>query len=175
MRPLVESWSKLVFVHDMGLRIVYVSFWHMPPNYTGLRIVYVSFWHVPLVPSWWIVSWPAGWAWDCVMDDSEDRRWWQAREWLQRYRRQLSAQQRDEKRQYNSDRRQLAHQHLSDSLCSLTHEQDRRRAAHHSRPHNPQCHLDYTSPFRLSTTFHVLSVRHMMCMRIPSLNVHVCM
>ena len=39
MRALVESWSKLVFVHDMGLRIVYVSFWHMPPKYT----VYVLF------------------------------------------------------------------------------------------------------------------------------------
>ena len=55
-----------------------------------------------------------------AMDDSEDRRQWQARERVQRYRRRLTAQQRDERRQDNSDRRRLARQYLSDSLCSLT-------------------------------------------------------
>ena len=40
--------------------------------------------------------------------DWEDRRWWQAREQVWRYRRRLTAQQKDERQQDNSDRRRLA-------------------------------------------------------------------
>ena len=62
----------------------------------------------------------SGW---CHRDGRLGRRQ-QARERVQRYRRCLIAQQRDLRRQDKSDRRQLACQHLSDSLHSLTHERD---------------------------------------------------
>ena len=63
-------------------------------------------------------------------------------EQVQRYRRQLTAQQKDE-RQDNRDRRQLAHQYTSDLLFSLTRGQDRRRT--------PWCRLDCVLNFAIST------------------------
>ena len=48
---------------------------------------------------------------------------------VQRYERQLTAQQKNERWQDNSDRRRLARQHPSNLLHSLTCEQDRRRTA----------------------------------------------
>ena len=62
-------------------------------------------------------------------------------EQVQRYGRWLTTQRKDE-RQHNSDRRQLALQHPSDLLCSLTRERDRRRTARHR--------LDRTSSFAIS-------------------------
>ena len=60
------------------------------------------------------------------------------------------------------DRRQLALQDPSEILHSLTHGWDRQRTAWR--------HLDRTSSFVISSnqTFHVLGMRHMMRMRIPS-------
>ena len=77
----------------------------------------------------------------------------------------LTTQQKDE-RQDNGDRRQLARQHLSDLLCSLTREQDRWRTA--------QRNLNHTLSFVISfdRTSHVLGVRHKMCMCIPSTVAH---
>ena len=70
-----------------------------------------------------------------AMEDPEDRRRrHQAREQVQSYRQWLTTQQRNERRQDNSDRRRLVCQHLSNSLCSLTCEWDRwRTAQYHSR------------------------------------------
>ena len=76
-RAIVGSLSEVVFVCLSGLQL----------KYTGLRIVYVSCSMCPLCFTLAL-----------VMEDSlEDRRWRQAREWMQRYRRWLSAQQRDER------------------------------------------------------------------------------
>ena len=85
-------------------------------------------------------------------------------EQVQRYKRWLTVQQKDE-RQDNCDRRWLAYQYLSNLLRSLTCGQDRRRTAQHC--------LNCASTFAISSdrTFHVLSVRHMMHMMhmcIPS-------
>ena len=80
-----------------------------------------------------------------MMEDSSDaRRRRQARERMQRYRRQLSAQQRDERRQDESERR-FARQHQLDSLRLLTREQDRRRTAQHCSSETTQ----QTPPDRL--------------------------
>ena len=76
-------------------------------------------------------------------------------EQVQRYRRQLTAQQRQD----NCDRSRIELQHPSDLLRSLTHGQDRRRTARRR--------LDHALNFTIST-FHVLGVRHMMRMCIPS-------
>ena len=75
---------------------------------------------------------------------------------VQTYGRQLTAQQKDERCQDNSDKKRLVRQHLSDLLRSLTHEWDRWRTA--------QRRLNSTSSFAISSdqTFHVLRVRHMM-------------
>ena len=58
-------------------------------------------------------------------------------------------------------KKRLVRQHLSDLLCLLTCEQDSQRTAHR---------LDSVSSFVVSSdrTFHVLRLRHMMHMRIPS-------
>ena len=50
---------------------------------------------------------------------------------VQRYERQLTTQQKDERRQDNGDRRWPTSQHPSDLLRSLTREQDRWTARHH--------------------------------------------
>ena len=50
---------------------------------------------------------------------------------VQRYKRRLIAQQKDERRQDKGDRRQLSRQHLIELLHSLTHEWGRRRTAQH--------------------------------------------
>ena len=71
---------------------------------TSLCIVYASF----LCCSWCHLN----------VKDSEDRRWHQAREWVQ----MLTAQQKDDK---------IARQNLSDLLYSLTHQRDRWRIARH--------------------------------------------
>ena len=70
----------------------------------------------------------------------------------------LTTQQRDERRQDNGDRRRLACQHLSDLLCSLTGEWDRRKAARRR--------LNHALPFHQIK--HVFSVRHMIHKRLPS-------
>ena len=77
----------------------------------------------------------------------------------------ITAQQRDARQQDDSDRRQLAHRHLSDSLCSLTREQNRQRTAQCCTRGTPEHHA---LPFYLIDNFHVLSVRHMMLMNILS-------
>ena len=118
-RALVGSLSEVVLVclSVTGLRL----------KYTGLSIVYVSCSTCPLFFTLTLV----------MEDSSEDRRQRQAREGLQRYRRQLSAQQRDERWQYKSERRRLALHHQRDSLRSMTrHERDRRRTAQHRSLHN---------------------------------------
>ena len=86
------------------------------------------------------------------------QRRWQAGERVQRYRRRLTAQQRDKRQQDN--RRQLVGQHLSDSLCSLTGEQDRQRTA------TGLSQLRFVISSTSDQIFHVLSVRHMMCMML---------
>ena len=61
------------------------------------------------------------------------------------------------------DRRQLVHQHPNDLLRLLTCGQDRQTTA--------RCRLDRTSSFAISSngTFHLLDVRYMMRMHIPSI------
>ena len=101
-------------------------------------------------------------------DSSEDRRQRQVREQMQRYRRRLSAQQRDERWQYKSERRTLARQHQRDSFRSLTqHERDRRRTAqHHSQHDIVVCMTLHHNLSRQPATFHMLCMRHVLCMRI---------
>ena len=117
---LVGSLSEVVFVclSVTGLRL----------KYTGLRIVYVSV-SSSTCPLFFTLA--------LMMEDSsEDRRRRQARERMQRYRRRLSAQQRDERRPYKSERRRLVRQHQHDSLRSMTRrERDRRRTARHRSLH----------------------------------------
>ena len=76
------------------------------------------------------------------------------------YGRQLTAQQKDE-RQDNDDKKRLACHHPSDLLRSLSRE--RIGGGQHSVV-SPALRA---SPFR---TFHVLRVRHLMRMRIPSIH-----
>ena len=82
---------------------------------------------------------------------------------VQIYGRRLTAQQKDERRQDNGDRKKLAHQHVSELLRSLTCERDRQRTTWRR--------LHSTLSFAISSdqTFHMLGVRHMMRMRIPSI------
>ena len=79
------------------------------------------------------------------------------------YGRRLTAQQKDERRQDNGDKKRLARQHPSDLLHSLTHERDWQRTA--------QCRLNSSLSFAISfnRTFHVLHVRPILRMHIPSL------
>ena len=79
---------------------------------------------------------------------------------VQRYGRWLTAQQKDEGRQDYCDKKRLVRQHPSDLLCSLIRERDRQRTAWHC--------LDSALSFA-DQSFHVLGVRHMMRMRIPSI------
>ena len=73
-------------------------------------------------------------------------------EQVQRYGRWLTAQQKDERRHDNSDRRRLARQYLSDLLHSLTHERDRWRAARH--------HLDRALSFTILNFPHARRQAH---------------
>ena len=110
----------------------------------GLHIVYIPFWHMPLImPSRWRLRTRRP-----EVDARMGPEIWKRLTQL-----------KDERRQGNCDRRQLARQHSSDFPCLLTHEWDRWRTARH--------HLDRASclPFR---TFHMLGMRHMMYMSIPS-------
>ena len=78
---------------------------------------------------------------------------------VQMYGRQLTAQQKDERRQDNSDEKRLACCHPSDLLRLLTHERI------------GEGQYSVVSPAlraSLFRTFHVLHVRHMLRMRIPS-------
>ena len=79
---------------------------------------------------------------------------------VQMYGRQLTAQQKDERRQDNSDKKRLAHHNTSDLLHSLTLEWIGRGQYGVVSP------ALQASPF---LTFHVLCMRHLMCMRIPSM------
>ena len=63
-------------------------------------------------------------------------------EQVQGHGRRLTAQQKDERRQNNGDRRRLAHQFPSDLLYSMTSERDRRRIV--------KRHLDCASSFAIS-------------------------
>ena len=74
--------------------------------------------------------------------------------------RRLAAQQKDEKRQDNGDKKRLARHHPSDLLRSLTREWI------DGGQHGVISPALRASPFR---TFHVLRVRHLMHMRIPSM------
>ena len=74
--------------------------------------------------------------------------------------RQLAAQQKDKRRQDNGDTKRLACHHLSDFLHSLTHEWIG------GGQHDVVSPALRASPFR---TFHVLRVRHLMRMHIPSM------
>ena len=74
--------------------------------------------------------------------------------------RRLAAEQKDERRQDIGDTKRLAHHHLSDLLRSLIHEWIG------GGQHGIVSPVLRASPFR---TFHVLRVRHLMRMRIPSM------
>ena len=78
---------------------------------------------------------------------------------VQMYGRRLTAQQKDERRQDNGDEKRFARHHQSDLLCSLTRERIG------GGQHVIVSPVLRASPFR---TFHVLRVRHLMRMRIPS-------
>ena len=93
---------------------------------------------------------------EIVVEDSEDRR---RQERVQMYGRQLTAQQKDKRRQDNGDEKRLARHHPSDLLRSLTRERIG------GEQHGVISPALRASPFR---TFHVLRVRHLMRMRIPS-------
>ena len=71
----------------------------------------------------------------------------------------LTAQQKDERRQDNGDKKRLACHHPSHLLRSLI----RKRIG--GGQHGVVSPALRASPFQ---TFHVLCVRHLMCMRIPS-------
>ena len=75
------------------------------------------------------------------------------------YGRRLSAQQKDERRQDNGDEKRLVHHNPSDLLQSMTREQI-----------GGGQHGVVLPELRASSflTFHVLCVRHMMRMHIPS-------
>ena len=75
------------------------------------------------------------------------------------YGRRLTAQQKDERRQDNGDKKRLARHHPSDLLRSLSRERIG------GGQHGVVSPALRASPFR---TFHVLRVRHLMRMRIPS-------
>ena len=76
--------------------------------------------------------------------------------------RRLTAQQKDERRRDNGDKKRLAHHHPSNLLRSLIREQIR------GGQHGIVSPALRPSPFR---TFHVIHVRHQMCMRIPSFEI----
>ena len=80
---------------------------------------------------------------------------------VQMYGRQLTAQQKDERRQDNDDKKRLVRHHLSDLLRSLSRERIG------GGQHGVVSPVLRASPFR---TFHVLRVRHLMYMRIPSIH-----
>ena len=73
--------------------------------------------------------------------DWEDRRWRQAREWVQRYRRQLLLNKLMRNKIMVTGGRWLVHRHLINLLRSLTRKWDRQRTA--------QCCLECSSPFPL--------------------------
>ena len=75
------------------------------------------------------------------------------------YGRQLTAQQKDKRRQNNGDKIQLVSHHPSDLLRSLTREQIG------GGQHGVISPALQALPFR---TIHVLHVRHLMHMHIPS-------
>ena len=114
-------------------------------KYTGLRIVYVPFWHMPLARSRTQTGWK--------------RR--QARERVQRYRRRLTAQRRDERRQDDSGRRQPKR------FTSLPEDPDPRernkwrtalRRNREVQSRGAEAELS-RQRFVISTTFHMLGVR----------------
>ena len=74
----------------------------------------------------------------------------------------LTAQQKDERRQDNGDKKNNLR--VSTLLHSLNYERDRGRTARHC--------LDSASSFAISSdrTFHMLGVRQMMRMRIPTMS-----
>ena len=74
--------------------------------------------------------------------------------------RRLAAQQKDERRQDNGDKKRLARHHPSNLLRSLTREWIG------GGQHGIVSLALRASPFQ---TFHVLRMRHLMCMRIPSM------
>ena len=78
---------------------------------------------------------------------------------VQMYGRRLTAQQKDKRRQDNSDKKRLARHHPSDLLRSLTREWIR------GGQHGVISPALRASPFR---SFHVLRVRDLMCMCVPS-------
>ena len=95
---------------------VYMSLTGLQLKYTSLCIVYK--------PSGTCPPWCTS-AHD-MMEDLEERRRRQVRKSIQRYRRPLS----DKRRQYDSERKRLASQQQSNSLCLLiAHERDRQRTA----------------------------------------------
>ena len=75
------------------------------------------------------------------------------------YGRRLTAQQKDERQQDNDDKKRLVRHHPSDLLCSLTREWIG------GVQHGIVSPALRDSPFRY---FHVLRVRHLMRMHIPS-------
>ena len=139
----MQAWRALVGSQsDVVLVCIYVCMYE-----GGLHIVYVPLRHVPLMmPS--------------------QRRSRTQRIPVEDYarttpdvQRRLTAQQKDED---NGDKKRLVCQHPSDLLSSPTHERDRQRTAQ-------RC-LDSALSIAILSyrTFHMLRVRHMMHMRIPS-------
>ena len=82
---------------------------------------------------------------------------------VQMYGRRLTAQQKDERQQDNSDKNRLARHHPSNLLHSLTREWIG------GGQHGVVSPALQASPFR---SFHVLCVRHLMRMRVPS-NIYI--
>lgn len=124
-----------------------------------LRLVYIFFWHVLLLVP-------------LAMEDSENRRQQQAREWVLCCIRWLTAQQR------------MKHNRITvtgDELCLSTWvihftqwpmNKNRGRTAPHLSSQNPWRHLDHALPFVWLITFHMLSMRHMICRCITSLQLN---
>ena len=109
-----------------------------------------TFWHVPL-------RMPSRDGMEIEVEDSEDRRRHQNKSRCMED--GLTAQQKDGRRQDNGDEKRLAHHYPSDLLHSLTHERIG------GGQHGVISPALRASPFR---TFHVLHMRHLMCMHIPS-------
>ena len=112
-------------------------------KYTGLCIVYIPLWHVPFMMQSCAMS--------MEVEDSEDRSQVSPEIWkMVNY--------STKRWQDNGDRRQLARQHQSNLLCSLTRERDRWSGSR----------LDRTSSFWPLWTFLMLGVRHDAHAYIPS-------
>ena len=110
-----------------------------------------TYWHVPL-------RMPLRDGMEIMVKDSEDRTRTSPDVW-KTVNCSTTAQQKDKRRQDNGDEKRLARHHPSNLLHSLTRERIG------GGQHGIVSPALRATPFR---TFHVLCMRHLMCMRIPS-------